>query len=322
MMKLKTSILALALCLGAASVSAQSLQESGAKFNSALELLKANNIAGALPVLKEVIEETAANTEDGRAVELGENAKTVLSQAYLKQGVAFVKEKKFNEAIEVFTTAEEFADANGIAALKRKAAHMASASYMAMGIEFFNAKDYTKSLEVFKKGLESNGRNVDLQLYTAKSYAELGDLNSAAPLYKKIIETGAKNSKYDNEANTAKTDFATYFLIAASKAAEAKNLDSVISLADQILVVDPTNAQSQALVVQLANNMKKYATVAQRAGKAAAAQTDAELKSEMYFLQGIALQNLGKTAEAKSAFAKVVTGGNVAQAKALSAEMK
>ncbi len=321
-MKLKTSILALALCLGAVNASAQSIAETGEKFKNALEFLKANNIVDAIPLLEQAVEEAAEITEDDRAVELGENAKKVLSQAYLKQGVTFVKEQKFNEAIAIFTLAEEFADANGIGNLKRKAAYMASAAYMAMGIESFNAKDFNKSLEIFKQGLESNSRSIELKLYTAKSYAELGDLANAAPLFKNIIETAAANSKYENEGNTAKADLSTYFLIAASKAAEEKNLDSVIIITDQILAVDPTNAPSQMLVVQLANNLKKYSVVAQKGENAAAAQTDETLKSEVYFLLGIALQNLENNAAAKNAFAKVVAGDKVAQAKTLNAEIK
>ena len=321
-MKLKTSIITIALTIGVTVASAQSIQETGAKFKSAMELLKANNIVDAIPLLEQTVEEAAELTEDDRAIELGDNAKKVLAQAYLKHGVSFVKTKKFNEAIQTFTTAADFAAANGIAPLKRKAEYMASAAYMAMGIEYFNAKDFTKSLEIFKKGLESNDGSIDLKLYTAKSYAELGDLNNATPLFKDIIEAGTKNSKYESEANTAKNDLSTYLLIAASKAAEAKNLDSVIIIADQIIAADPTNAPSQMMVVQLANNLKKYNVVAAKAQKAADVQTDEILKSEVYFLMGIALQNLEKGAEAKAAFAKVVAGDNVAQAKTISAEIK
>lgn len=321
-MKLKTTFLTIALTLGVAAASAQSIQETGAKFKSAMDFLKANNIVDAIPLLEQAVEEAAELTEDDRAVELGENAKKILAQAYLKHGVSFVKTKKFNEAIEVFAKASDFAATNGIAPLKRKAEFMAAAAYMAMGIESFNAKDFTKSLEIFKQGLETNSGSVNLKLYTAKSYAELGDLKNAAPLFKDIIDAGEQNSKYENEAITAKNDLSSYFLIAASKAAENKNLDSVIIITDQIIAVDPTNAPSQMLVVQLANNMKKYNVVADKAQSAADAQTDEILKSEVYFLMGIALQNLEKGVQAKAAFAKVVAGDNVAQAKTISAEIK
>lgn len=306
---------AMAAVLTVLGASAQTVEEVGTKWAAAGELINAKKAVEAIPMVEEVIKMGQAAGAD--AADITAEAQKMLPQLYLAKGGELVKVKKMDEAIAAFSKAEDLADLQGDIMTTRKAGRIISQLYMMQGIESFNTKDYTKALESFQKGVKQDPDNIQLAYFTAKSYAELGQLDQAVELYKQVIAAGTENSKYAKQAEDAKADMNIYMLVAASEAAKAGDIEKVQTYAAAI----PENADAGLLLVQTANNLKKYDVVIANGAEAYAAQTDAGKKSEIAYLIGVAFQNKGNNAKAIEWLKKVTAGGNVAAAKQLATDL-
>lgn len=291
--------------------SAQTVEEVGLKMKEAGELINAKKLVEAIPVLEQVIKMGQAVGAD--AVEITTQAQGLLPKLYLQKGVEAVRAQKMSDALAALTKAEELADLQGDVMITRQAGRFVSNIYMAQGIESFNAKDYTKALESFQKGVSQDPENIQLAYFTAKSYGELGQLDKAAELYKQVIAAGTANSKFAKQAEDAKADMDTYMLVAASEAAKAGDIEKVKACVEAI----PENADANLLLIQTANNLKKYDVVIASGAEAYAAQADAGKKADVAYLLGVAYQNKGNNAKAAEWLRKVTAGANVAAAKAL-----
>lgn len=307
-----TTLAAMMLVIGA---SAQTTEEVGLKMKEAGELINNKKIVEAIPVVEEVIKMGQAVGAD--AVDITTEAQKLLPKLYLQKGVEAVRAKKMDEAITALEKAENLADLQGDVMTTRQAGRFVSNIYMMTGIESFNSKDYNKALESFQKGLKQDPDNIQLAYFTAKSYAEMGQLEQAMELYKQVIAAGAENSKFAKQATDAKADMDTYMLIAASEAAKAGDIEKVQTYVAAI----PESADANLLLIQTANNLKKYDVVIAKGAEAYGAQADAGKKGDVAFLIGVAYQNKGNNAKAAEWLRKVNAGSNVAAAKALLADV-
>ncbi|MEG2479930.1 MAG: hypothetical protein RSA50_06630 [Mucinivorans sp.] len=319
MNRLKFTIIALC-ALMATSVSAQTLAQAGEKFNAAMELAQNKKFTDATPMLEQAMKMAAESGEDGSDA-LVKEIQGTLPKIYMFSGVMQLKNKEYDQAIEKLLKAEQMADLWGDVNVRRQASRFASTGYQMKGADFFNNKDFAKALEIFTQGYQQDSSNQQLALLTAKTYAELAQMDKAAPIFMQVIETGAANSKFADAAAEAKTDLIQYALIAASEAGKKSDLAAVVTYAGMIKKVAPENAEAPLLLVQLANNLKKYDAVIAHGAEAADAQTDAAKKSDVYLLLGVAYQNKENNAKALECLKKVTSGDGVAQAKALVTEL-
>ncbi|WP_283391375.1 tetratricopeptide repeat protein [Millionella massiliensis] len=315
MKQIKLWGMTLAAAMLVIGASAQTKEEVGLKMKEAGELINNKKFVEAIPVLEEVIKMGQAVGAD--AVDITTEAQKMLPQLYLQKGVVAVQAKKMDEAIAAFEKAENLADLQGDVMTTRKAGRFVSNIYMAIGVNSFNAKDYAKALESFQKGLAQDTANIQLAYFTAKSYAELKQLDKAVDLYKQVIAAGAENSKYEKQAASAQADMDNYMLVAASEAAQAGDLEKVQTYVAAI----PKNADANLLLIQTANNLKKYDVVVANGDNAYEAQTDEAKKSDVAYLTGVAYQNKGNNAKATEWLTKVTAGENVAAAKQLKTDI-
>lgn len=307
--RLLGAMLVAAMTIG--SVSAQSVEEVSLKMKEAAELLNGQKLVEAIPVLEEVVRMGSAVGAD--AVDIVSEAQKYLPTCYQQKGANLYKAQKIDEAIAAFTKAGDLADLQGNTMMARKMSRTVSQLYMGQGIGAFNAKNYAKALESFQKGYECDQDNVQLAYYTAKSYAELKEWDKAVELYRQVIDKGTGNSKFEKQAADAKTDMENYLLVAISDAAKAGDIEKVQAFAAQI----PESANANLLLIQTANNLKKYDVVIAKGADAYAAQTDDAQKSNVAYLIGVAYQNRGNNAKATEWLRKVTAGPNAAAAKSL-----
>lgn len=302
------TFLAITMVLGA---NAQTPEDVAIKMKEAGDLINNKQLVEAIPVLEEVIKMGQAVGAD--AVDITTQAQKLLPTCYQQKGANLYKEQKIDEAIAAFSKAEELADLQGDVMLSRKMGRTISQMYMVQGINSFNSKDYTKALESFQLGIKQDPENIQLAYFTAKSYAELNQLDQAIELYKQVMAAGTENSKYAKQAADAKADMDNYMLVAASAAAQEGDIEKVKTYVDAI----PDNADANLLLIQTANNLKKYDIVVASGETAYAAQTDDTRKSDIAYLTGVAFQNTGNSAKAIEWLGKVTVGENVAAAKQL-----
>lgn len=303
---------AVAMVLGA---SAQTKEDVALKMKEAGELINNKQLVEAIPVLEEVVKLGQAVGAD--AVDITSQAQKLLPTCYQQKGANLYKAQKIDEAIAAFSKAEDMADLQGDVMMSRKMGRTISQLYMMQGINSFNSKDYTKALESFQQGIKQDPENIQLAYFTAKSYAELNQLDQAIELYKQVIAAGTENSKYAKQAADAKADMDNYMLVAASTAAQAGDIEKVKTYVEAI----PENADANLLLIQTANNLKKYDIVVASGATAYAAQTDDARKSDIAYLTGVAFQNTGNSAKAIEWLGKVTAGDNVAAAKQLKTDI-
>lgn len=314
-MKRLSLIVAAMLAISVCAVSAQSADEAVAKFKEGTEKAQAKQFAEAAADYEAAL--AIAKQVEGQE-ELIAAINQQLPTLYLYHGVTAIKAKDYTTCFAALKKAKEVAQANGVTNVLKQASRYLSMAYQTQGADAFNAKDYKTALEAFKQGYAEDPTNVKLANLTAKSYAELGMINEAAEIWNKTIEKNGDNEKYAAEVASAKADLNQYLLIEGSKLAEAKDFDGISALADGTGVNCPG---VQFLAVQVANTLKKYDAVIARADKAASLQTEADDKSAIYLMLGVAYQNKGNNAKAIEALKKVTAGATVSQAKAIIAEL-
>ncbi|MEG0033208.1 MAG: tetratricopeptide repeat protein [Mucinivorans sp.] len=295
---------------------AQSLDDATAKYNSAVEKVKAKDYVAAIPLLKEAMNMAIDAGESG--LDLTKSVQQILPVVHFQLGLDQYKSKKFDDALKSLKTAQETGDLYNNVKIARQASRAISGIYMAQGIDCFNNKDFAGALEIFKKGYAEDDGNVKLASFTAKTYAELGQLSEAVPLFEKVIQAGTDNSRYAKDSSEAYADMNNYVLVAISAAAEAKDIDKVIALADMA----PTSPQAAILAMQVANNAKKYDIVIARGDKAAELQKDDALKSDVYYFVGSAYNDKANKPKAIEYLSKVTSGQFAADARTAVAELK
>lgn len=311
------ALAATTLMLGSAA--AQTMEDAVAKYEAAMGAMKEKKLPEAVKLLEAAADMGIDLGEDG--AELVRECQGIIPKVYLQMGMAAAQAKKFDEAIAELLKCEELADLYGDVTTKRNASRFISNVYMVKGTEAFNAKDYAKALESFQKGYEQDPANIKLAAYTAKSLAELGKLEEAAPIYKTVIEAAAANSKFEADGVAAKEDLVIYTLVAASEAGQADNWDGVVKYTDQVFQVIPNEPQSSLLLIQMANKLKKYDVIIEKGVAAAEAQTADDKKADVYLLVGDAYQNKGNKDKAIEMLKKVTSGAGVATAKQIISDL-
>lgn len=313
MKALVISVFALLFTVGTSV--AQTLEDANAKYQSAIEKFQSKSFAEAVPLLQEAMKlGVAVGTEESK--ELVKEVQKLIPQAQLYSGVLAAQQNRLDDAIEALLQAEETADLYNNTNVRRQASRLISNVYQQKGIDAFNSKEYAVALESFLKGYEQDPSNIELTSFTAKAYAELGQLDKAAPLFQAIIDAGANNSKYAELSASALKDVDNYFLSAMSAA--SSDMDKVISIAEYV----PANPKAALIVIQTANNLKKLDIVIARGAAAADLQTDLAFASDIYYMMGTAYALKENKAKAIEVLSKVTAGSSVAAAKSLITELK
>lgn len=296
---------------------AQSLSEANELYAAAVGKFQAKDYDSAVSMLKESMAMSTELGEEGLA--LIKETQALLPKMYAQAGIDALRAGKYDESIEKLSQASQTAELYGDMSVMRSANNAIAGAYQQKGTNAFNSKDYTTALESFSKGYELNPTNTKLANYTAKSYAELGELTKAVEIYQNVIDLGAKNSRFEADAATASQEANQYVLIALQNAGESNaTAEEIVAIADLL----PSSPEASLMAIQLINNKKAFKVVIERADAAAEVQTTDENKSTIYYMLGVAYNNTDQNAKAVQALAKVTAGPNVATAKSLSDDLK
>jgi tetratricopeptide (TPR) repeat protein len=301
-------LLATAALVVATSVSAQDIN---AKYAEAAAAVKAKNYAAAVPLFEQVIAE--GDIEADGAIVTG--SRQALPQAVFMLGGAAFQGGKHDEALKQFSKAAELAELYGNAAVLNNARTWISRTVMTQGASAFNAKDYATAAAIFQKGYDANPNDSALGLNLAMSYSGLKDFEKSAPIYKRIIEMAADDSRFEEHAAKARENWSLDVIEGANEKAKADDVEGAIAVVDGLLAVIPGDAAVNYTRLTIYNNSKNYAKVIELGESAAAAQTTPEGASDVWYLVGAAYQNQQNLPQAIAAYGKVTAGDNVAAAK-------
>ena len=301
-----SSALAAIFCVSVAT--AQTSQEVAEKYTNACKLINDDkNYAAAVPILEDVIKQgTAVGAESANAVA---SAKKLLPQLYYNLGIMAGKNKNFAEAetqfMNAYNKAKEYKDLT----FEKRSEDMLANTFINQAGAFVKNKEYDKAAEIYSKGMKVLPNNSTLQMYLAISYVESGKKDEGFAIFKQIEARGGRS------AEIARTKMENYDNVEANEALAAKNYPKAVSLLNDILKDNPKNALAQLMLIQAYNNMERYDDIISKGPAAAAAQTDAKNKSDIYYMIGIAYYNKQQNDKALENFKKVTTGNNISQAK-------
>lgn len=305
MKKLFVSVIAL---LGAATLYAQDLTSL---YNEGAAAFGAKNYEEAIPKFEQVI---ADGEHDELAEEVVANSKKALPMCYQNLGTRAAGQKNFDEAIAKLTKGAELAEEYGDQKRVNTINNILSKVYQVQGGTAFNNKEYAQAAEIFAKGYAANPRNTDMALNLAMSYCESGDYAKGMEVYENVAAMNP--AKYAEAIAKAKEGMALYTNNEVAKLQNANDYDGIIAMADALLEKNPQSALAEKVRLQAYLNKKDYAKVIELGENAAAAQTDDEDRSLMYFTLGAAYNAKEMKPQAIAAFQKVTAGPALQSAKA------
>ena len=138
-------------------------------------------------------------------------------------------------------------------------------------------------------------------------------------IYRNICNMPA--DKYAEAIAKAKENMALYTNNEVAKMQAAGDNDGIIAMADNMLASDPASALAEKIRIQAYNNKKDYAKVIELGETAAAAQTDDDDRSDVYFILGAAYNAKEMKEQAIANLKKVTTGNSVEAAKKALADL-
>lgn len=273
---------------------------------------KAGELETAITQFEEVIngyweiEEPTANDEKAKAM-----AEKYIVTCYNMLGGRAYNAKNYESAIELFTTAAETAQLYNNEADRIKNLSFVGKCYEAMGANAFNSGNYTEAIAVFSKGYEADSRNTEMALNLAESYFRSNMYQDGMRICSEI--TSLNPGKYADAIASAHAKMDMYTNNEVAKFQQANDYNGIIALAEQL----PDAAQAQKVIMQAYYGKKDFNKMVEISAAAIEAQTTDEGRSNIYYLLGVAYNELEMFDKAIEAMSNVTAGSNVANAQAV-----
>lgn len=285
-------------------------------FQQGLANAKGGNFADAIAQFEQVIEASYDIDEpDANQMKAIAGSKKFLVTCYNKMGLADINAKAYDAAIEHFTDAANYAELyEDIAAMNKNRALIGQV-YQVQGADAFNSEDYATAIAVFSKGFEADPRNTDMALNLAESYFRSNMYQDGMRICTSIAALNA--DKFAEAIAEAQAKMDMYTNNEVAKLQMANDYDGIIAMAEQLDDV----AMAQKITMQAYYGKKDYAKMVELSEAALAAQTTDEGRSDVYYLLGVAYNEMEQFEKAIAAMKSVTAGGNVANAQAVIAAL-
>lgn len=284
---------------------AQTAQEVQTKFNEAATAYNEKKFTVAIPLFKEVI--SMGEMSEADVTKFVDDAKKFLYTSYINAGKLTARTRDFEAAIKLFQLAEK-ATINLVE--KNGANKMITVCYNAMVNEKIKADDMAGAAEIANKGYEANKRDYKIGVIAARCYAKSGNIAKALTIYDEIIALG-KMPRFVNAAEAAKKSASDDMLSIAINFIKEKNYAQALTALESATKYTPNSAAIEMARIQIFNDTKNYAKIAEFGSNAVAIQTTNINKSNAAFMVAIAYQELKNNAKAIEYYKQVVEGPSV-----------
>jgi tetratricopeptide (TPR) repeat protein len=307
---MKKILMTVVALLGATSLYAQT--DVVATFQQGLANAKAGNYTEAIAQFDQVIEASYDIDEpDANQQKAIVGSKKFMVTCYNKMGVAAVNAKSYEEAIAHFTNAANYAELYEDVAAMNKNKSLIGQVYQVQGADAFNSEDYATAIAVFSKGFEADPRNTDMALNLAESYFRSNMYQDGMRICTSISALNA--DKYAEAIAEAQSKMDMYTNNEVAKLQMANDYDGIIAMAEQL----DDAAMAQKITLQAYYGKKEFAKMVELSEAAIAAQTTDEGRSDVYYLLGVAYNEMEQFDNAIAAMKNVTAGANVANAQAV-----
>ena len=307
---MKKILMTVVALFGATSLYAQT--DVVATFQQGLANAKSGNYTEAIAQFDQVIEASYDIDEpDANQQKAIVGSKKFMVTCYNKMGVAAVNAKSYDEAIAHFTNAANYAELYEDVAAMNKNKSLIGQVYQVQGADAFNSEDYATAIAVFSKGFEADPRNTDMALNLAESYFRSNMYQDGMRICTSIAALNA--DKYAEAIAEAQSKMDMYTNNEVAKLQMANDYDGIIAMAEQL----DDAAMAQKITLQAYYGKKEFAKMVELSEAAIAAQTTDEGRSDVYYLLGVAYNEMEQFDNAIAAMKNVTAGSNVANAQAV-----
>ena len=316
---MKKLIMTVVALMGATTLFAQT--DVVATFQQATTNAKAGNFVEAIAQFEAVVEAGWDIEEpDANQLKAIQGSKKFIVTCYNKMGVAAVNAKEYEAAVEHFTNAANYAELYEDAAGLNKNKTMIGQVYQVQGADAFNSGDYATAIEVFSKGYEADPRNTGMALNLAESFFKSDMYQEGMKICTKIAAMNP--DKFADAIAEAQAKMDMYTNNEVAKLQMANDYDGIIAMAAELDDV----AMAAKITMQAYYGKKDFAKMVEISTAALEAQTTDEGRSDIFYLIGVAYNEMGQFDAAIAAMQNVTAGHNVANAaaviEALTAQMK
>jgi tetratricopeptide (TPR) repeat protein len=312
---MKKLIMTVVALMGATSLFAQT--DMLATFQQGTANAKAGNYDEAIAQFQSVVEasfdldELDANQQKALA-----GSKKFIVTCYNRMGNAAVAAKEYEKAIECYTNAANTAELYEDVANMSKNKSMIGQVYQVQGAEAFNSEDYATAIAIFSKGYEADPRNTAMALNLAESYFRSNIYQEGMKVCSAIAALNP--DKYAEAIAEAQSKMVMYTNNEVAKLQMANDYDGIIAMAAEM----EDTAMAQKVTMQAYYGKKDFAKMVELSEAAIAAQTTDEGRSDVYYLLGVAYNEMEQFDNAVAAMKNVTAGTNVANAQAVIAALQ
>ena len=307
---MKKLIMTVVALMGATALFAQT--DVVATFQQATANAKAGNYAEAIAQFESVVEAGwDIDDPDANQLKAIQGSKRFIVTCYNKLGVAAVNAKEYDAAIEYFTNAANSAEIYEDLAGMNKNKTMIGQVYQVQGADAFNSGDYATAIEVFSKGYAADPRNTGMALNLAESYFKSDMYQDGMAICAKIIAMNP--DKFAEAIAEAQAKMDMYTNNEVAKLQMANDYDGIIAMAAEL----DDAAMAAKITMQAYYGKKAFSQMVEFSTAALEAQTTDEGRSDIYYLLGVAYNEIGQFDAAIAAMQQVTAGNSVANAAAV-----
>jgi len=305
-MKIKKnlSLFLLAIFVGVAGVSAQTLEDVVNKFNAAAELVNAD-AASAASLLEEAIR--LANQVGAEADEVRLMAQTQLPPVYFRVGTEQQRDGNTDAALAAFHKSIDLGLEYNDPSTVSRAQNILGRLYLSQGNNAYRAGDNEQAIELLTKSVEFDPDNARTHLLIGLSQRRLENIDEMISAMNLAIETAEKADDSQTKS-TAEKSVRDYLAVRANRSIQGNRAAEAIGYLETALNYGE-EAQTYFLLTLAYNNMQQWNNAIAAAEKALALEVDdAAEKAKIYFELGNAHREKGDTAAACRAFRNAAFG--------------
>lgn len=219
---MKKIVMFLATAIFSVSVaSAQDLTATAEVFNSGILALELGNKAEAVAHFQQAWTEAEALGEKG--IELVEQCKSIVPQVMLSIAKDDLREKKYDEAVEMLEKAKETAEKAENAEKAAEANALINQALMQKANAFLNEKNFESAIVVYEQLMAIDSTNANAALRLGQSYNSLGNSEAAEAAF--LIAAANGQEKQANK------QLSTMYVKKAQSALKEKNYQAAADFA-------------------------------------------------------------------------------------------